>query len=278
MGDNSGQVVRFAEYAGMRVSERLHDGGEALARHAHDSLQLCVVLEGGFFEEFDGGGFECAPSTIMVRPPRADHQDVFRAPSVRTLLVELLSGSPRFAPFFAAAPVPVRLPAVDCVRDAVRELRAADVASPMALEGLLLRLAAQTLRHCSEPRAAAWLDEVKRRIDQLLPRRVDDSTLAAERDVSRSRLFETFRRLEGKSIGDYVTGCRVERARELLAGSRAPLSQVAEACGFADQSHFTRVFRRETGETPKQFRSRNVRAGVQSRDSRSRTPLLPGPC
>ncbi|HYC89357.1 MAG TPA: hypothetical protein VEO54_09115 [Thermoanaerobaculia bacterium] len=38
--------------------------GKRWPGHAHDSLQLCVVLEGGFLEEFNGSGFECAPSTI----------------------------------------------------------------------------------------------------------------------------------------------------------------------------------------------------------------------
>ncbi len=129
MRDNSGQVVRFAELAGMRVSERLHDGEGALGRHAHDSLQLCVVLEGDFLETFEEHTFECTPATLVVRPPLAPHRDLFRGRAVRTLLVELLSGGTRFAPLFDATRAPLTLPAADCARDAMRELRAADTAS-----------------------------------------------------------------------------------------------------------------------------------------------------
>ena len=34
-----------------------------------------------------------------------------------------------------------------------------------------------------------------------------------------------------------------------------PLASIAQILGFADQSHFTNVFRRETGETPARFRA-----------------------
>ena len=254
MSGNAGQVVRWAEVAEMRVSERLHGGGGALARHAHDSLQLCVVLEGEFVEVFDAACFECVPSTLIVRPPLAVHHDVFRAASVRTLLIELRGGSARFAPLFEVARAPLVLPAD--AREVVRELRASDLAARIALEGVVLRLAAQAMRSWAAPGAATRIAEAKRRLEEVLPRRIDTGTLAAELDVSRSHLFDTFRRVEGCTIGEYVTRRRVEQACELLAGSNAPLSAIADACGFADQPHFTRVFRRETGETPMQFRSR----------------------
>jgi transcriptional regulator GlxA family with amidase domain len=47
---------------------------------------------------------------------------------------------------------------------------------------------------------------------------------------------------------------RIERAQEMLARSNLPLSEIALATGFSDQSHLARLFRQLVGTTPGQFR------------------------
>ncbi|MBR0433087.1 MAG: helix-turn-helix transcriptional regulator [Bacteroidaceae bacterium] len=52
----------------------------------------------------------------------------------------------------------------------------------------------------------------------------------------------------------YILHARIEHARQLLlAHPEHTIAEVAEQCGFADQPHFTRVFRRVCGVTPGQF-------------------------
>jgi len=52
----------------------------------------------------------------------------------------------------------------------------------------------------------------------------------------------------------YIYRRRMERAQELMLTSDETLSQIATACGFADQAHFTRRFRQFSGETPNVWR------------------------
>lgn len=52
----------------------------------------------------------------------------------------------------------------------------------------------------------------------------------------------------------WLVSQRIDRARTLLRTSNAPLAEVAIACGFADQSHFTRVFASIVGATPGNWR------------------------
>jgi transcriptional regulator GlxA family with amidase domain len=47
---------------------------------------------------------------------------------------------------------------------------------------------------------------------------------------------------------------RIEQAQRLLAQRDVPLAQVALACGFANQSHFTQAFKRQLGLTPRAYR------------------------
>jgi AraC-like DNA-binding protein len=72
--------------------------------------------------------------------------------------------------------------------------------------------------------------------------------------LSRSYFTHAFRQTIGQTPHQWMLAQRVQRARELLTSSQTPLAEIATACGFADQSHFTRVFSRATGLPPAQWR------------------------
>ncbi len=78
--------------------------------------------------------------------------------------------------------------------------------------------------------------------------------MAAAAEVSPSHFATLFKRSTGLSPHRYALNRRVERARELLQFTAIPIAEVAAQTGFADQSHLTRVMRRETGLTPKMIR------------------------
>jgi AraC family transcriptional regulator len=67
-------------------------------------------------------------------------------------------------------------------------------------------------------------------------------------------LARTFRRTFGCTVGEYLRRLRIERAAEQLVSGDLPLAEIALAAGFADQSHFSNVFRRRTGVSPSAFR------------------------
>lgn len=61
----------------------------------------------------------------------------------------------------------------------------------------------------------------------------------------------------GSSFSQLLLKMRVDRARELLAGSHHSLGEIAAECGFCDQSHFAKVFRSMTSESPGCYRRRS---------------------
>lgn len=83
--------------------------------------------------------------------------------------------------------------------------------------------------------------------------------MASATRLSTSYFFRAFKRSFGVSPHAYVTALRLARARELLVESGERISAIAAACGFADQAHFSRVFRRDVGCAP----------GVWRREQRS---------
>ncbi|TPK78125.1 AraC family transcriptional regulator [Mesorhizobium sp. B2-4-17] len=86
---------------------------------------------------------------------------------------------------------------------------------------------------------------------------VDD--LASACNLSSVVFLRAFRDTTGKTPHQWLTKRRIERSGGLLLNSNLSLGEIARSCGFADQSHFTRVFARETGAPPGAWR-RNRRS------------------
>jgi AraC family transcriptional regulator len=78
--------------------------------------------------------------------------------------------------------------------------------------------------------------------------------LAATTGLSKFHFARCFRASTGTTPHDFVLGQRVDRARRLLLRTSMPLPEVAQTCGFADQSHMNRVFRKRLGTTPGEVR------------------------
>jgi AraC family transcriptional regulator len=93
-------------------------------------------------------------------------------------------------------------------------------------------------------------------VEEHLHERIALDDLAAVASLSRCRFVRRFRLSTGTSPYVFVLDRRVARARLLLTRTGMPLSVVALRCGFADQSHLTRVFRARVGVTPGRFRAR----------------------
>jgi AraC family transcriptional regulator len=68
--------------------------------------------------------------------------------------------------------------------------------------------------------------------------------------LSKSHFSRAFKISHGVSPWAYMIMARVERAKRMIGATREPLSQIASACGFADQPHLCKAFRRWVGVSP----------------------------
>ena len=78
--------------------------------------------------------------------------------------------------------------------------------------------------------------------------------MAAVAGLSPNHFSKLFKRSTGLPPHQYVIRERTEKAKALLTGTDLPVSVVAQDCGFSDQAHLTRHFRRLVGTTPARFR------------------------
>ena len=78
--------------------------------------------------------------------------------------------------------------------------------------------------------------------------------------VSKSHLVRTFTAAIGVPPGRYLTTVRIEAAQRLLLHREYTLDVVASLCGFSGANYLCRVFKKETGQSPAQWRALTGRA------------------
>jgi AraC family transcriptional regulator len=99
------------------------------------------------------------------------------------------------------------------------------------------------------------LEEVRKRVFLDLRRAPSVDELAREHGMSRSHFTHFFRARTGLTPARFVAETRVREAARMLVQDRAPLRDIASACGFANANHFSRVFRRYQHLTPGAYRN-----------------------
>jgi DNA-binding response OmpR family regulator/two-component sensor histidine kinase len=78
--------------------------------------------------------------------------------------------------------------------------------------------------------------------------------LCQSMSMSRTQLYRKFSALTDQSIGHYFRTLRLNKAKELIKHSKMNITQIAFEVGFNDSSYFSRIFKEETGISPKNYR------------------------
>jgi len=87
-------------------------------------------------------------------------------------------------------------------------------------------------------------------------KRISTETLASLAFLSCRQFERRFRRLFHMSPGEFILKVRIDAAVRLLKESDLSITQIAHECGFYDNSHFTRQFKRKMQISPIQFRKK----------------------
>lgn len=148
---------------------------------------------------------------------------------------------------------------VRLIEAASMALDAESAAARLYLERATEVLATDTLRpdegERRGPRLARWQ---RRRVQALIQDRLGDrlslDDLAAVTRLSRSHFTRAFKATFDQTPHAYLTAQRITAAQLAMISDDRPLSEIALACGFGDQAHFTRAFRKAVGRPPQIWR------------------------
>ena len=79
--------------------------------------------------------------------------------------------------------------------------------------------------------------------------------LAVVTHLSTTRLSVVFKEKTGKSFTRYLIDFRIDKAKELLQTTDCQIKEIALQCGYDDYSQFTKIFKKNTGFTPQEYRT-----------------------
>lgn len=256
-----GRTLTARALAGARLTEASYAAGLKLPRHAHELAKYCFVLAGSFVETVGQKASVRQPLTLAYQPADTTHEEAHEAPGQHFLIELETSWLVRAREYAAVLEQPVDLPGTAPIRLATQlydEFRRADNVSPLAIEGLILELLVETSRRATpatECRPPRWLEQ----LDELLRARFAENLaladLAAAVGVHAVHLARVFRKFHGCTVGEYVRQLRIEYASRQLSTTDEALAEIAANAGFADQSHFSRTFKQQTGMLPTEFRA-----------------------
>jgi AraC family transcriptional regulator len=246
----------------LRLTETLCPPGLRAPRHSHELFLFCLMIEGGFSEKIGQKNRECTPFTLITHTPDDTHANQCYSTGAQYFVVELgrdlLSRSREYslmldrpAEFKHGLPVWLAKRLYD-------EFHRMDAASPLVIEGLTLEMMAEVSRRhvkMSERKSPRWLERTR---EFLHANFSEDTTLegiAGAVGTHPVHLARVFRQYHGCTVGEYIRRLRVEFACRELSLTDAPLTQIALAAGFYDQSHFSRTFKKHVGLTPTVYRT-----------------------
>jgi len=272
IGKSYGHILKRREISGLLFTQRLFSAGFVTPSHVHDAFGLYVILRGCFRERQGGQTWFGEPSMVVVTPPGEEHTDAWVESGAILSLEFTSSWLKRLQGTYGALGRPCRFLTGTMVRLATElrsEFRRHDITSDLALEALALELVAEGMRQTrseSHRSVPPWLTQAKEFLRQNIAQHVSHSEIAHVVGVHPAHLSRTFRRYVGCTVGGYLRSLRMEQARIDLLRTNLPLSAIALAAGYSDQSHFSSAFRRLTGVTPGQFRRAagcSIRAKMQ---------------
>ena len=124
-------------------------------------------------------------------------------------------------------------------------------------ENLLLTALGSFIKNktSSTSKIPAWARELKAMIQDHIDSNITLKEISKGLDMNPSHLSREFSKYFGDlSFGEYIRKQRIQKAIELMGNASYSLTEVAYLTGFSDQSHFNRIFRQQTGETPSAYR------------------------
>jgi AraC family transcriptional regulator len=245
---------------GFGVTEAWFPAAEVLPRHTHDRACVAIMLAGSFDLRLTGKAFHCSPASVFTEPAGESHANYMGPGGAHVVVVqpdparqELLRP---FGGLLERASHHHHAGMLDRAARLTRELDRPDDLASLSAEAIVLdmlvSLSRMDLGKAGYP--PRWLLRAQELLHARFSEALQVQQVAREVGVHPAHLARCFRTHFKQSMGNYLRGLRLEWAARELIRSDASLASVAVAAGFADQSHFTRFFKRRLGQTPSAYR------------------------
>jgi len=247
-----GSAVDEVRIDGCRITEVMHRPALCISEHEHETVKICILLEGAFVEREGVSIRSPKRMDVLVRLSRRPHANHYGGRGARSLLVEIPADHRAAAELREIEQIAADDAAI--LRAAGRLVRAFRCGTGRAAEiRASTRLLLASMAGTRKPAPPAWLDAVREQVAEHWAEPLVLDELADFACVHRVYLSHAFHQHFGQTLSGYSRALRLFHAAELMR-SKADLTAIAMDCGFFDQSHFTHAFQLQHQVSPGQYR------------------------
>ena len=228
--------------------------------HFHEDPHLTFILRGKVVEGTRQEIYNCSAGTVLFHRPFEPHYNTEREANTEYLHIDFARSY-----FEELARKNSRLPGIVNVRDSVikflcykifREAAIADDVTETSIHSLSLAVLGQLLFTEDRARRAKplWVDKLEEILRTGFAEKFTLGDLSHELRIHPVHLSRSFPQYFHCTLGEFVRSIRVERSLAFIPDKKRSLTEIGSDCGFADQSHFLRSFKRIMGVSPSAYR------------------------
>ena len=269
-------------------------GDQPIAEHAHDFIELVFFAEGESVHEYAGKQYPLAPGDVFIIHPGEPHAYVVSKKArvlnciflAEALMpdIEYLKRTDGFfdmvmvEPFFRSETglrgklhldSAARIRAEELLLGMKQELDRKKPGFEAAARAMLIQLLVLVARYRAQMNAEAesadseelsgkrtLIRDCIRYIEEHYPEEIRLDNLADRAYLSPEYFSKVFKRLTSQTPIEFINSVRLDKAKQLLASSALPVTDIAYRTGFHDSNYFSRQFKKSTGLTPGDYRKR----------------------
>lgn len=223
--------------------------------HHHKNAMVSFVMQGGNLESRRQTHLERLPGSLNFYHAGELHQNIYKVFPSKHLSLEVAQSfleehcltEMHLANSIINTPK-TKFILLNILHEAIQHDRYSD----SVIQSLLLSIVQPLKALSKEP--PNWLKHVKQLLEHQWNQWPSLNQLSDHVNVHPVTISSFFNHYYHLTISDFLRVIKVERALLMVQNTSKPLTEIAQECGFSDQSHFTRVFKSKTGFLPKQYR------------------------
>lgn len=226
--------------------------------HAHQNPHFSFILEGGNLEQRKGFSTDCLPGRVLFYHSGELHQNVNVLYPSKNFNVEI---DENFLSKYDLTELAIdsklvsdseiKFTMLRIYKEVIYQSEITELAVHSLILGTITKKEIIKKGSAGQP---CWVGKIIEVLNDRWNENFSLSGLSQAAGVHPTTISKHFPKYFSCTLGEYVRRLRVERSFSLIKQSNLSLTDVALECGFADQSHFIRVFKNLTGLLPSTFR------------------------
>ena len=258
--DVFGEIETKKDFNGFRIINNSFCNVKSTLKHFHSDDYLCYIINGSFRASSENKCETFEMGEFFIQPAGMKHNNNFLSQTadcinfsfndkyLKLYNIELLFDSFRKIQSYQMNKIMGKI---------IKENISSDDFSAIIVESLLIDLLGSLGKEIivSRYENPKWFKAIIEYLHDDYANKYKLEDLAQVANIHPSYLVNAFKNITNTTIGEYLRIIRIRRVCSLLT-SELSIAQIAYDCGFADQSHLSRSFKKVTGLTPLTYRNR----------------------